>query len=194
MAVHLLIQLVPSDPQWCRTQGRVLVESGVAPICLQEEYFNLQTNIWTSVSPSFPHHTNIIIRPASFSIWDFLHWAGYNGDIDCSENRSSIYCVVFCLYYDDDFYSYRHTTYSYDAHNLRIIIGNWCPIISQQKSSLLPAPSPHQLPPPFPSPHLPWVLEKLNLIAGSLIDLLENFSVPSPALLNSLFINQIKLY
>ena len=194
MAVHLLIQLVPSDPQWCRTQGTVLVVSGVAPICLQQEYFNLQTNIWTSPVPTGSNDI-VIIMPGSFYIWEFLHWAGYNGDIDCSENRSSIYCVVFCLYYDDDFYSYRHTTYSYDAHNLRIIIGNWCPIISQQKSSLLPAPSPHQLPPsPSPSPHLPWVLEKLNLIAGSLIDLLENFPVPALALLNSLFTNQIKLY
>ena len=67
-----------------------------------------------------------------------------------------MYCVVFCLYYDDDFYFSRHTTYSYDAHNLRIIIGNWCPIISQQKSSLLPPPSPHSLP---SGPSLPWVLE-----------------------------------
>ena len=64
------------------------------------------------------------------------------------------------------------------AHNLGIIIQNWCAIISQQKCS--------------PPPSLPWVLEKLNLIATSLIDLQQRRGIKTTNNLETTYIVKLK--
>ena len=149
---------------------RVLVQSTGTTICLQEEYFNPLSGQHLDL-----RHSVIILHLALFKWWRCRNW---------SENRSSQHCVLFCWYYDDDFYSYRHTTYSYDAHNLRIIMGGIDVPSSVNKSPRCC----HHLHPQS-SPLFPWVLEKLNLIATSLIDLLENFPVSAITLCSETRLN-----